>query len=109
MRRVGGFARQRRQVGPAAPLQRVQLGQRLVQIAPLSFQGVPAPVDVGDQELQLAALAGLLVVEIQDVGDLGQGETEPLAAQDELQPDPFAIMKDPGGADPLGRQKPRSS
>ena len=35
--------------------------------------------DVVDQELQLPALAGGLVVEPEDVGDLGQGETEPLA------------------------------
>ena len=94
-----------RQVGAAALLQGVEFGQRLVEVMPLLFQGVPAPVDVGDQELQLSALAGLLVVEVQDVGDLAQGEAEPLAAEDELQPDPLAIMEDPGGADPLRRQQ----
>jgi hypothetical protein len=35
------------------------------------------------------------------VGDLAQGEAKPLATQDELEPDPFAIGEDPGGADPL--------
>ena len=98
-------SRQRRQIGAAALLQHAQLGQRLVQILTLLLQGAPAPVDVGDQELQLATFAGLLVVEVEDVRDLGEGEAEPFAAQDELQPDPFAIMEDPGGADPLRRQQ----
>jgi hypothetical protein len=92
-------------VGAAALLQRVQLGQCRIQVTALVLQHVPAPLDVGDQELQLAALAGLLVVEAQDVGDLAQSEAEPLAAQDELEPDPLTIREDPGGADPFRRQQ----
>ena len=41
----------------------------------------------------------------EDVGDLGQGEAEPPAAQDELQPDPVAVAEDPGRARALRRQQ----
>ena len=70
----------------------------------------PALVDVVDQVLQLAALAGRLVVQVEDVGDLGQGETEPLAAQDELQPHPVPVAEDPGACRARsGASRPSSS
>jgi len=87
--------RKPREIVAAALLQRIELGQRLVEVVPLGLQGVAALVDIADQVLQLTAFAGLVVVEVEYVGDLGQGETEPLAAQDQLQPHPVPVVEDP--------------
>jgi len=87
--------RQPLEIIAAALLQGVQLGQRLVEVVPLGLQGVAALVDVADQILELTPFAGLIVVEVEHVGDLGQGETEPFAAQDQLQPHPVPVVEDP--------------
>jgi hypothetical protein len=88
-------SRQPLEIVPAALLQRIQLGQRLIEVSPLRLQGVASLFDVADQILQLTAFTGLVVVEIEHVGDLGQGKSEPLAAQDQLQPYPIPIVEDP--------------
>ena len=59
----------------------------------------PAPhggADLVEEVLQLAGLAGLVVVHVHDAGDLVEGEAETPAAEDQLEPDPVALVEDPG-------------
>src|SRR5688572_26796836 len=66
----------------------------------------PALADIGDQEGQLAELAGRFVVHVDHVGDLVEGEPEPLATRDELEPYPIPSVEDPSRALPFGREEP---
>ncbi len=51
--------------------------------------------DLLEQVAQLALLAGLVVVHVDDAADLREVEAEPLAAQDEGEPDPVPGVEDP--------------
>jgi len=62
-------------------------------------------LDIGQQVTELPDLPGGLVVEVENVRDLVQGEAESLAAQDQLQPDPVPVGEDPCRALALGAQQ----
>ena len=79
--------------------------QRLVEIASLVHQVRSAARNVLDQIAQLAGLTGGLVVQVDHMGDLGQRETQPLPAQNQLQTDPVPIVEDAALAVPFGGEQ----
>src|SRR5947209_19867373 len=88
-------ARKPSQVVAAAPLQLVELAQCRVEVPPAGQEVCAAPPDVFEQELELAGLTRGVVVQLEDVSDLGQGEAQPPAPQDQFQPDAVAGAVDP--------------
>ena len=79
--------------------------ERLLDVpAPLVQLGAPVR-DLVEQVAQLALLAGLLVVHVDDPADLVEVEAEALPAQHQRQPDPLARVVDPPGAVPLRREQ----
>src|SRR5687767_9854598 len=94
------------QIGSAAFFKIIQFAQRLIQIPSFCQERLTTLADIGNQKGQLAALAGRFVIHVDHVGDLVKSEPEPLAAQDELEPDAIAGVEDPSGALPLRSEKP---
>ncbi len=54
---------------------------------------------------ELLDMPGIDVVEVEHLLDVGQAESEPLAAQDQDQPRAVPVVVDPIPADPLRRQQ----
>ena len=62
-------------------------------------------INLIEQVAQLPLLAGLLVVHVDDAGDLAEVEAEPFAAQDESQPHAVAGVVHAAGPDAFGREQ----
>src|SRR5690606_31762381 len=86
------------QVGAAPAFDVVELGQGGVDVAAAQLQFGAAYVDLFEQVLQLADLAGGGVVHADDLLDLVEAEPQPLAAQHQPEADPVAVVEDPPGA-----------
>ena len=93
----------------AAALHVGEVGQGLVEVAAALLEVAAAYVDLLDEVVQLAGLAGLLVVHVDDRGDLVEGEAEPPPAQDQRQPDAVALAEDPAVPRRSGESRPTSS
>ena len=106
---TAGYPRRRAillQPPPAFALDAVDLGQHRVDVLLLLQQAAAA---IGQQVQELGELRPLVVrdlVEVEQFRDLGQREAQPLAAQDQLQPDPLALAVDPRASLPGGRDQP---
>ena len=85
---------------------RSRSSQRLVDVAAAPGQLGTAYVDLVQEVLELAGLARLLVVHVDDGGDLVQREAETPAAQDQGEPDPVPVVEDAGRAAALGGEQP---
>ena len=90
-RRVPAGVRQPAEILSTASLQVVQLGHRFIQVGALALECAAPFLDVLDQEAQLPGFTWGLVVHVDDLGDLVQGEAEPLPAQYQLQPHPVPV------------------
>ena len=86
----------RSEIGAAARLELVQFGERLVQVAPLLQQRGPPPARCRRSGTPAGPPRRGLVVHVDHVGDLVEGEAESLAAQDQLQPVPDPDPGRPG-------------
>ncbi len=84
----------------------VQLGEHAIDVRPSPLQLVAAGGDPIDEQLQLSELARGRVVHVDDLADLGEGEADALAAQDEPQPGAVAGPIDATGATSHRRQQP---
>src|SRR5437899_9580364 len=86
---------------PAAPcadedlarlaLERADLGEHLLDLFALALELLAAGGERGDELLQLRPLVRRRIVELQHLVYLGEGEAEPLPAQDQLQAHPVAL------------------
>src|SRR5712691_9733202 len=86
---------------PAAPcahedlarlaLERADLGEHLLDLFTLALELLAAGGERGDELLQLRPLVRRRIVEFQHLVYLGEGEAEPLPAQDQLQAHPVAL------------------
>src|SRR5882762_7882540 len=85
---------------PAAPcadedlarlaLERADLGEHLLDLFALALELLAACGERGDEFFQLRPLVRRRIVELQHLVHLGEGEAEPLPAQDQLQAHPVA-------------------
>ena len=94
------------QVSSATLVKIIELGECLIKVATLVQEGIATLADIGDQKCKLATFAGSLVVHVDHVCDLIEGEAEPLATQDELEPYSVPIVKDSRRAVALRSQQP---
>src|SRR5258706_3211344 len=73
-------------------LEAADLPQYLVDFLALVLELRAAGGERGDELLHLPPLVRRRIVELQHRADLGEGEAEPLAAQDPLQAHPVALV-----------------
>src|SRR6267378_7748017 len=76
---------------PRLALEAADLPQHLVDFLALALELLAAGGERGDELLQLRPLVRRRIVELQHLVYLGEGEAEPLPAQDQLQAHPVAL------------------
>src|SRR5690606_34708071 len=94
------------QVGAAPAFDLVELGEGGLDIPTTLLQLGTADRDLVQQVAQLPDLAGFGVVHVEDVRGLPEGEAQPLASQDQPQPDPVTCVEAALVASPLGGEQP---
>ena len=72
-----------------------QLGDRGLDVDALAFELRQTRAALIQSELELANMAGVGLVEVQHLADLGEAEAEPPPAQDQAEPRPVSMREDP--------------